>query len=135
VDAGAGSSLEFGRSDAKLEDLQGILLNHLHVDHNTVLPRYIKSSYFTSKSADIGLYGPAANNLMLPTNDNLRRLLGDKGAFTYLKSHVDKRARASYKIVVIDAPLLEGKTSTYVLGYDITAKATFVHHGPVAAVA
>jgi ribonuclease BN (tRNA processing enzyme) len=135
IDAGTGSSVEFDKSGAKFEDLQGILLTHLHVDHSADLPGYIKGSYFTSRSADIGLYGPAANNLMPSTSDYLQRLLGDKGAFTYLKSHVNKRASADYKIVAIDVPLIKGQTSTYALGDDITAKATFVHHGPVAAVA
>ena len=45
IDAGAGSSVEYGRSGAKFEDLQGILLTHLHVDHSADLAAFIKGSY------------------------------------------------------------------------------------------
>jgi len=135
IDAGAGSSIGYGQSGAELEDLQGILLTHLHVYHSADLPAFIKGSYFTSRSADIDLYGPAANDLMPSTSDYLQRLMGDKGAFAYLKSYVNRRANADYKIVATDVPLVKGQTSSYDLGNDITAKATFVHHGPVAAVA
>lgn len=135
IDAGAGSSVEYGKSGAKFEDLQGILLTHLHVDHSADLASYIKGSYFTSRSVDIGLYGPEANNLMPSTSDYLQRLLGDKGAFVYLNDYVNKRDDADYKVVATDVPLIKGQTFDYKLGNDITAKATFVHHGPVAAVA
>ena len=135
IDTGAGSSIEYGKSGAQLEDLQGILLTHLHVDHSADLPAFIKGSYFTSRSTDIGLYGPAANYLMPSTSDYLKRLMGDKGAFAYLKGYVNKRSNADYKVVATNVPLEKGQTSTYGLGKDITVKATFVHHGPVAAVA
>jgi ribonuclease BN (tRNA processing enzyme) len=135
VDAGAGSSIMFGQSGAKFADLQGILLTHLHVDHSADLPALIKGSYFTSRSPNLPLYGPAANDLMPSTNDFMQRLMGDKGAFAYLSGYVNKRANADYKIVATDVPLIKGQTSNYELTKDITAKATFVHHGPVAAVA
>ena len=135
IDAGAGSSVEYDKSGAKFENLQGILLTHLHIDHSADLPGYIKGSYFTSRSADIGLYGPAANDLMPSTSDYLQRLLGDKGAFVYLNDYVNKRDNADYKIVATDVLLIKGQTHEYTLGKNIRAMATFVHHGPVAAVA
>jgi ribonuclease BN (tRNA processing enzyme) len=135
IDAGAGSSVEYGRSGAKLEDLQAILLTHLHVDHSADLAAFIKGSYFTSRSVNLPLYGPAANDLMPSTSDYLQRLVGDKGAFAYLNGYVNKRADADYKVLATDVPLLKGQTFNYSITKDITAKATFVHHGPVAAVA
>lgn len=135
IDAGAGTSIEYGKSGAKLEDLQAILLTHLHVDHSADLPAFIKGSYFTSRSENLALYGPDANHLMPSTSNYLQRLFGDKGAFAYLKGYVNKRANADYKVVATDVPLKKGQTFDYPLGSDITAKATFVHHGPVAAVA
>ncbi|GAC22165.1 MBL fold metallo-hydrolase [Paraglaciecola arctica] len=135
IDAGAGSSVEYGRSGAKFEDLQGILLTHLHVDHSADLAAFIKGSYFTSRSTNLLLYGPAANDLMPSTSDYLQRLMGDKGAFAYLKDYVNKRHDSDYKVVATDVPLVIGQTFDYSLGNNIKAKATFVHHGPVAAVA
>tara|TARA_R110002153_G_scaffold25699_1_gene81342 strand:- start:10563 stop:11471 length:909 start_codon:yes stop_codon:yes gene_type:complete len=135
IDTGAGSSVEYGRSGAKFEDLQGILLTHLHVDHSADLAAFIKGSYFTSRSTNLPLYGPAANDLMPSTSDYLQRLMGDKGAFAYLKDYVNKRHNSDYKVVATDVPLVIGETFDYSLGSNIKAKATFVHHGPVAAVA
>ena len=135
VDAGAGSSVMFGQSGAKFEDLQGVLLTHLHVDHSADLPVLIKGSHFTSRNTHLPLYGPAANDLMPSTSNFMQRIIGDKGAFAYLSGYVNKRANADYKIVATDVPLIKGQTFNYALSKDITAKATFVHHGPVAAVA
>ncbi|WP_293750395.1 MBL fold metallo-hydrolase [uncultured Paraglaciecola sp.] len=135
IDTGSGSSIEFGRSGAKIEDLQGILLTHLHVDHSADLPAFIKGSYFTSRNSDLSLYGPGANDLMPSTSNYLQRLLGDKGAFAYLKGYVNKRTDADYKVVATDVPLIKGQSFNYSLTKDILAKSTFVHHGPVAAVA
>lgn len=135
IDTGPGVSVAFGQSGAKFEDLQGILLTHLHVDHSADLPALIKGSYFTERSSNLPLLGPAANDLMPSTQDYLQRLLGDKGTFSYLNGYVNKRADADYKVMATNVPLVQGQTSDYALGGEITAKATFVHHGPVAAVA
>jgi ribonuclease BN (tRNA processing enzyme) len=135
VDAGAGSSIMFGQSGAKFEDLQGILLTHLHVDHSADLPAFIKGSFFSPRSENLSIFGPAANERMPSTSNFMQRLMGDKGAFAYLSGYVNKRANADYKIVATDVPLIKGQTFNYELTKDITAKATFVHHGPVAAVA
>lgn len=135
IDMGAGSSVEYGKSGAQFEDLQGMLLTHLHVDHSADLPAFIKGSYFSSRSTNLPLYGPAANDLMPSTSDYLQRLMGDKGAFAYLNDYVNKRTDANYKLIATDVPLVKGQTFEYSLGNDIEAKSTFVHHGPVAAVA
>lgn len=135
IDAGPGSSIEYGKSGAEFADLQGMLLTHLHVDHSADLVAYIKGSYFTSRNTNLELFGPAANNLMPATSEYLQRLMGDKGAFAYLKDYVNKRDKADYKVIATDVPLVKGETYQYSLSDEITAKATFVHHGPVAAVA
>jgi ribonuclease BN (tRNA processing enzyme) len=132
---GAGASNAFGDSGAKFENLQGILLTHLHVYHSADLPALIKGSYFTSRNTDLGLYGPAANDLMPSTDEYLQRLLSDKGAFSYLKDYVNKRSIIDYKLLVTDVPLLKGQTFDYSLTNAISATATYVHHGPVAAIA
>jgi ribonuclease BN (tRNA processing enzyme) len=135
IDAGAGTSVEYGKSGAKFEDLEAILMTHLHADHSADLAAFIKGSYFTSRNVNLPLYGPDGNALMPSTSSYLQRLMGDKGAFVYLKDYVNKRADADYKVVATDVPLIVGQTFDYALGNNIKAKATFVHHGPVAAVA
>jgi ribonuclease BN (tRNA processing enzyme) len=135
IDAGPGTSVEYGKSGARLEDLQGILLTHLHVDHSADLPAFIKGSFFTSRKTNLPVFGPAANDLMPSTTDYLQRLMGDKGAFAYLKGYVNKRDESDFKVIASDVPLTKDQSFDYALSKDIKATATFVHHGPVAAVA
>lgn len=42
VDMGSGSMLRFEQSKAKLEDLEAVVLTHLHIDHSVDLPSFIK---------------------------------------------------------------------------------------------
>ena len=42
VDAGSGSSVQFGASGADFTDVDTILLSHLHTDHAADLPSFIK---------------------------------------------------------------------------------------------
>lgn len=49
VDTGAGTSVAFGETNGKFEDLQAILLTHLHVDHSQDLPAFVKGSFFTPR--------------------------------------------------------------------------------------
>lgn len=135
IDAGAGTRVEFGKSGANFVDLKGILLTHLHVDHSSDLPALIKGSYFTARNTNLSVIGPAANEIMPSTSDYLQRLMGDKGAFSYLNAYVNKRTDASYKLLATDVPLIQGQNFEYSLSNNIKAIATAVHHGPIAAVA
>lgn len=111
------------------------MLTHLHVDHSADLAAFIKGSYCTSRNVNLPLYGPDANALMPSTSRYLQRLMDDKGAFVYRKDCVNKRADADYKVIATDVPLIKGQTFDCKLGNNIKAKATFVYHSPVAAVA
>jgi len=58
IDAGGGSSLNFEKSGANFNDLDVILLTHLHVDHSVELPVYIKAGYFSSRARVLPVLGP-----------------------------------------------------------------------------
>ena len=49
IDTGSGSSLNFERSGAKIDDLRAILFTHFHVDHSADFPAYVKGSFFSSR--------------------------------------------------------------------------------------
>ena len=49
VDMGSGSMLRYEESGARIEDLDVVLLTHLHVDHSADLPALIKASYRLSR--------------------------------------------------------------------------------------
>ncbi len=50
VDMGSGSMLRFEQSNAKLKDLEAVVLTHLHIDHSVDLPSFVKAGYFTSRT-------------------------------------------------------------------------------------
>ncbi|GAC06058.1 MBL fold metallo-hydrolase [Paraglaciecola chathamensis] len=135
IDAGPGSSVNFGASGADFTDVQAVLLTHLHVDHSADLPAYIKGSYFTQRSENLTVYGPSANALMPNTSDYLTHLMGDEGAFAYLSDYTDDSSQADYHIKAQNIPLTPIKRHREKLSEDITITAIPVHHGPVAAVA
>jgi ribonuclease BN (tRNA processing enzyme) len=72
IDAGADSSIEYGKSGATFEDLQDILLTHLHVDHSADLPAFITGSCFTARNANLSLYGSDKNSLMPSTSQSAK---------------------------------------------------------------
>ena len=135
VDVGSGSSVAFGRSKAKFADVKAILLTHLHVDHAADLPAFVKGAYFTERTQNLMIAGPQSNELMPSTSAYVSRLLGQKGAFTYLNEYIDKNTQSDYLIYSKDVPLKGRKPFTHQLDEMTRITAVPVDHGPVAAVA
>jgi ribonuclease BN (tRNA processing enzyme) len=89
VDMGPGSMLRYEDSGARIEDLEVVLLSHLHVDHSADLPALIKASYFTQRSNDLPVYGPSGNTLMPDTTNYVQSLFGETGgAYRYLSGYL-----------------------------------------------
>ena len=133
IDFGGGASLRFEEVNAKIEDLDVILLTHLHVDHTADLPALLKSSFFTRASGDLHVYGPDDNNFMPSTKKFIERLFEeDDGAWQYLGDHLDGSARLQLKAHTIDE---SRKIKTIYTQGDIRISAVSVHHGPIPAVA
>lgn len=135
IDAGPGSSVNFGHTKADFADIDGVLLTHLHVDHSADIPAYIKGAYFSSRERPLTIYGPDKNRLMPSTSEYLERLIGPEGAFSYLSSFLSGGRGANFKVSAVNVPLVRDKTHHYQLGKNISAQAIFTHHGPIASVA
>jgi len=133
VDMGGGSMLRFEQSGARLEDLDVILLTHLHVDHSADLPYLIKASFFSERSRDLPLYGPTGNQLMPATTEFVQDLFGQKGAFRYLADYLD--GRAAYRLIAHDINANDRKVHPVMRGRDYVITAVPVHHGPIPALA
>lgn len=78
VDMGPGSMLRYEESGAKIEELNVVLLTHLHVDHSADLPALIKASYFTDRTKDLPVYGPTGNSVMPDTTSFVQALFNDQ---------------------------------------------------------
>ena len=135
IDAGPGASVAFGASGAQFEDLDAILLTHLHVDHAGDLSAFVKGSYFSDRRRDLPVYGPAGNELMPATTRFVEGLFGDGGTYRYLREYVSDDRRSDYKVRPADVPLVPGDIERIQLNEDVVVSATHVHHGPVAAIA
>ena len=72
---------------------------------------------------------------MPATTDFVERLLGHDGAYRYLREYVADERPSDYKVRPSDVPLVRGDIQRVQLTEDVSVSATYVHHGPVAAVA
>lgn len=135
IDAGPGAADAFGDAGARYEDLDTILLTHLHVDHAAGLPAFVKGGFFSDRERELVIYGPAGNERMPATTAYVDRLFGRDGAYRYLGDYVDPESSAPYRLRAVDVPLATKELHRFELSEDIDARAIAVHHGPIAAVA
>jgi ribonuclease BN (tRNA processing enzyme) len=134
VDMGPGSMLRYEESGARIEDLEVILLTHLHVDHSADLPALVKASYFSERTKDLPLYGPSGNTLMPDTTTFVQSLFSEAtGAYRYLSGYLtggEAFRLLTYNVSAVDLSMQSIKEK---FEFKITAIA--VHHGPVPALA
>ena len=131
VDAGSGSSVQFGAAGASFESLDVILLSHLHTDHSADLPSFVKGGYFTNREKDLWVMGPDGNHTMPSTNAYVSSLVGEEGAFKYLSSYTIE-GQDDYTISaksVANATLEQ--PFEYMVNSDISVEAMSVNHGPI----
>ncbi|MDH5184499.1 MAG: MBL fold metallo-hydrolase [Gammaproteobacteria bacterium] len=133
IDAGSGSALQFEKSDARLNDLDLILLSHMHVDHSNDLPAIIKASYFSNRNRDLNVYGPTANDLMPSMTGFVNKLFSKNGAYPYLSDYLDDTE--NYRIIAHDIDASK-KSEMLVRNDDLyKISAVAVHHGPIPSLA
>ncbi|HGG57348.1 MAG TPA: MBL fold metallo-hydrolase [Nannocystis exedens] len=84
VDIGGGVVLNFAASGAAVEDLQVVVLSHLHVDHSVDFAALMKSAYFGERSEPLPVFGPDGNEYFPGLAQYLSALFGERGAYRYL---------------------------------------------------
>jgi ribonuclease BN (tRNA processing enzyme) len=133
VDFGGGAALRFEEAGAKIEDLDVILLTHLHADHTANLPALLKSAFFTDARGELQLFGPKGNDLMPDTEIFINRLFDNKkGAWQYLGDHLDGTEPLQLKAVNIS---LTHTPKEIYRDNTMHITAISVHHGPIPAIA
>ena len=133
IDFGGGASLRFEESGASVEDLDAILLTHLHIDHTSDLPALIKGAFFSSRKRNLPIYGPEGNDVMPATSTFVFRLFeSGKGAWEYMGDFLD--GSAAFSLEPNDIP--DSRTpQTLFSENNISVEAVSVHHGQIPAVA
>jgi ribonuclease BN (tRNA processing enzyme) len=135
VDAGGGSALRFGQSGARMEDVDVVLLSHLHIDHTGDLPALIKSSYFEERTRPLPVYGPSGNEAFPATSEFISQLFDPaRGTYRYLGEFL-KGHEGGYALQAHDVRP-EGHEVRKVLVTDgMAVLAAVVIHGSVPALA
>ncbi len=129
VDMGSGSMLRFEQSNAKLEDLEAVVLTHLHIDHSVDLPAFIKAGYFSSRKQSLDIIGPQGNAYFPSINEFIHILFGEHGAYRYMQDVLTQESD-SFTIV----PLTVSTSMRKEYG-DFSLEMVEVHHGIVPALA
>ncbi len=135
IDAGGGSALRYGQSNAHWEDLEVILFTHFHADHSNDLSALVKASWFGDRNSNLPVFGPYGNETMPSMTEFVAALFDkNKGAFKYLSDMVDVEQNSDYKLVSNNIKNVE-KTQMIFKKDGLTIFAHKVKHGPIPAFA
>jgi len=133
IDFGGGAALRFEEVKAKIEDLDIILLTHLHIDHTADLPALLKASFFSNRFKDIEIYGPDKGLFVPDTKTFINRLFENKkGAWEYMGDFLD--GNAQFKLQTNTIPFSKEIKTIYNKN-NIKIEAISVNHGPIPATA
>jgi ribonuclease BN (tRNA processing enzyme) len=96
VDAGPGAFLRIGELDLDLEEVDTVLLTHLHIDHSGDLAAFFNARALTSDAPMVyRIFGPDGAGPFPKTSRFVDLLVGDNGAFAYQKTF---GAQESFKV-------------------------------------
>jgi ribonuclease BN (tRNA processing enzyme) len=139
VDAGPGSFARIGEAHVSLEDLDVVLLTHLHVDHAGELPGMVKARAVTAGSPiRFDVYGPTGqaahgDAAAFPSTSRFVELLfGAGGAFEYLK---DFSAPVTFRVTDLAVSGAGAEKPRILLEQPgLSVRAVAGHHGDAPAV-
>ncbi len=135
VDAGGGTFQRFGEAEAELNTLDVIALTHLHTDHSADLPALLKGTFFSDRSQDLVVSGPAGAGAFPGVTSFVQGLFGaEVGVYRYLSWLLDPTMGGfSLDLHEVDPAT---RTAVQVLSSaSVKLEAVGVEHGPVPALA
>lgn len=133
VDAGPGAFLRIGELDLNLENVDTVLLTHLHIDHSGDVAAFFNARALTSDGPIVyRIFGPDGEGLFPKTSRFVDLLVGDGGALAYQRTF-----GAEESFAVRDLPISLNSARTEIVnesgGLDVEEIAT--HHGDCPSVA
>ncbi|MGC2526485.1 MAG: MBL fold metallo-hydrolase [Candidatus Acidiferrum sp.] len=132
VDAGPGAFLRIGELDLDLENVDTVLLTHLHIDHSGDLAAFFNARALTSDGPiSYRIFGPDAGGLFPKTSRFVDLLVGRGGAFAYQKTF-----GAPESFTVRDLPISLNSVRTKIVDDDgLVVEEIATHHGDCPSVA
>ncbi len=132
VDAGPGAFLRIGELDLDLENVDTVLLTHLHIDHSGDLAAFFNARALTSDGPiSYRIFGPDAEGLFPKTSRFVDLLVGRDGAFAYQKTF-----GAPESFTVRDLPISLNSVRTKIVDDDgLVVEEIATHHGDCPSVA
>ena len=133
VDAGPGAFLRIGELDLDLENVDTVLLTHLHIDHSADLAAFFNARALTSDGPIVyRIFGPEGEGLFPKTSRFVGLLVGDDGAFAYQKTF-----GAQESFTVHDLPINLNSPQTKIVDENsgLVVEEIATHHGDCPSVA
>lgn len=132
VDAGPGAFLRIGELRLDLENVNTVLLTHLHIDHSADLAAFFNARALTSDGPiEYHIFGPDGAGLFPKTSRFVDLLVGADGAFAYQKTF---GVRETFS--VRDLAIRLDSTRTKVVDDDgLIVEEIATHHGDCPSVA
>lgn len=99
VDVGPGVAMRFAQTGARVDDLEAILLTHMHVDHTADLPLLVQAAVANGRTRALALHGPTGNRFA-PSAVTFVRTLFDttRGAWRHLGEVLNPMTRDGFKL-------------------------------------
>ena len=104
IDAGSGAAANYDISGADFNDLDAIVLTHLHAAHTTDLPAFIEGSANVGRERPLPVYGPSGSEQTPDTETFFTRLMGPLGAYPHLADFLTYRTSAGYRVSPRNVP-------------------------------
>jgi len=132
VDAGPGAFLRIGELDLDLDNVDTVLLTHLHIDHSGDLAAFFNARALTSDGPIVyRVFGPDGAGLFPKTSRFVNLLAGENGAFAYQKTF-----GADESFAVRDLPISLDSPRTKIVDEDgLVVEEIATHHGDCPSVA
>ncbi|MFY9801990.1 MAG: MBL fold metallo-hydrolase [Candidatus Acidiferrales bacterium] len=133
VDAGPGAFLRIGELDLDLDNVNTVLLTHLHIDHSGDVPAFFNARALSADGPIVyRIFGPDGAGLFPKTSRFVNLLVGKGGAFEYQKTF-----GADETFEVHDLPInLNSPRTTIVNDKDgLVVEEIATHHGDCPSVA
>lgn len=99
VDIGQGAAMRFAQAGARIDDLDAVLLTHMHTDHTADLPALVQGALLAKRTRTLPIYGPTGNRFAPSTVTFVRTLFDStRGAWRHLGDVLSPMTRDGFKL-------------------------------------